>query len=144
MSGSGRDAADDDQRNAAAKNGQALVAPWPRFPCSPPTMPRRRPGLLTVRLTLVRLPVRRLAWIWLLLPIRLLRRIRRLTLVGRLTLPLVRVALAVRIPWRLLAHDALPCTAPSAVPSRFKKALEDIRIMQKVSIDTISLSACSA
>lgn len=50
MSGSGRDAAHDDQRNAAAKNGQALVAPW------------HSKGLL---------PVRRLAWIWLLLPERL-------------------------------------------------------------------------
>ncbi len=54
--------------------------------------------LLIVRLALlVWLPVGRLAWIWL-LPVRLLRRIRRLTLVGRLNLPLVWIALAVRIP----------------------------------------------
>ena len=67
-------------------------------------MPWSRPGRLAVRLVpLVRLPVGR-------------------PLVGRLTLPLVRLALAVRIPWRLLAHDALPRTAPGAVLSHFKDA----------------------
>ncbi len=91
-------------------------------------MPWSRPGLLAVRsVLLVGLPVGRplvgrLTCIWLLLSVGLLRRIRRLTLVGRVTLPLVRLALAVRIPGRLLAHDALPRTAPGAVLSHFKDA----------------------
>lgn len=94
MTGGGRDAADNNQREAAAKNGHDLVTPWPRLPRRPPAMPGRRPGLLTIRLTLLvgRLVglalMGRLAWIWLLLSVRLLRRIRWLTLV-RLTLPLV-------------------------------------------------------
>ena len=64
-------------------------------------MPGSRPGLLAIRLALlVGLSVG-----CRLLSVRLLRML-------RLTLPLVGLLLAVRIPWRLLTHDALPCTAP--------------------------------
>jgi hypothetical protein len=72
-------------------------------------MPRSRPGLLAVWLALpiglsvLRALVGRLTRIWLLLSVGLLRRVRRLTL-----LPLERLVLAIRIPWRMLAHDTLP------------------------------------
>jgi hypothetical protein len=71
-------------------------------------MPGSRPGLLAVRLALLvglhvgRPLVGRLSRIWLLLSVRPLRRMRRLTL------PLARLVPAIRIPWRMLAHDALP------------------------------------
>ena len=103
-----------------------------------------RPGLLAVRLALlVGLPVKRslvgrLTWIWLLLSVRLLRRIRRLTL------PLVRLVLAVRIPWRLLAHDALPCTAPDAVPSHFKDAAKTSEVCGEYQPDIVSLPSRSS
>lgn len=80
-------------------------------------MPGSRPGLLAERLgLLVQLPVGRplvgrLAWVWLLLSVRLLRRIRRLPL------PMLLLMLAVRIPWRLFIHHALPLTTPDALPS---------------------------
>ena len=83
---------------------------------------RRCPGLLAVLLgPLVDLPgghslIGRLIRIRLLLAVRLLRPIRYLALVGRLALPLVWILVAVRIPWRLFAHDALPCAAAPPRP----------------------------
>ena len=67
--------------------------------------------LLRRRLRRVKLLLRRVVR-WLLLPsVSLLRGIRRLAPIGRLSLPLVRILLAIRIPRRLLAHDALPGAA---------------------------------
>lgn len=66
----------------------------------------------------------RLALIWMLLPVKLRRRIRSLTLVrlapplARIVLapPLTPIVLAARIRLRLLTHDALPCTPPLRCP----------------------------
>lgn len=97
-------------------------------------MPRSRPSLLPGRSALLVRPlvgrslVGRLTSIWLLMSVRLRWWIRQLTLVRRrLPLPLVRLALVVRIPWWLLAHDAPP-HGSGAVLSHVKNAPKTLEV----------------